>query len=151
VSQIWNEISIDRYLPMLRLLQPDDLEFLRNRTALPRRRVTRLRRQRAHLALSFLRYLERDFAQLCGAIRVLIALQPEPIQLAAARKLKRHMNSFRTATLLLRLRLLVLHHGMVSKGGIRVLTEFETVRRFVEELAGGRGCELANPVSLRPN
>jgi hypothetical protein len=150
VSQIWNDISIERYLPMLRLMQPNDLEFLRNRTALSRRRVTRIRKQRAHLALSFLRCLESDFAQLCAAIRVLIALQPDHIQPAASRRLRRHITNFRGATLLLRLRLLVLRQGMVSNGGIRVLAEFETVRRFVEELANGHTQELGNPVSLRP-
>ena len=55
------ELSLERYRPMMRLLDPDDLEFLRSQPGFTWRMASRLRAQRCQLFRSYLRSLDEDF------------------------------------------------------------------------------------------
>jgi hypothetical protein len=66
------ELSVQRYRPMLRLLDARDLEFLRTQPGYTPSLARNLRAQRCRIFRSYLRCLSADFARVCAAMRVLI-------------------------------------------------------------------------------
>lgn len=65
----WNpELSVDRYRPMFRLLEDDDIRFLRSQPGASPALVNRLRRQRYQVFQGYLSSLQRDFQQACQAL-----------------------------------------------------------------------------------
>ena len=68
-----DELSIDRYRPMMRLLDPEDFEFLRSQPGITSRQVARLRAQRCRIFRGYLRSLSADFGHVCMALKLLIA------------------------------------------------------------------------------
>jgi hypothetical protein len=67
-----NALSIERYRPMARLLNSEDLEFLRLQPGFTPRMATRLRIQRCQIFRGYLRCLNNDFAKVCMAIKILL-------------------------------------------------------------------------------
>jgi hypothetical protein len=73
VTLEWLEdLSIQRYRPMLRLLDARDIEFLRGQPGYTSRMAKNLRAQRCRIFRSYLRCLSVDFARVCTALRVLM-------------------------------------------------------------------------------
>jgi len=73
VTAEWiDELSIERYRPMLRLLDGTDLEFLRVQPGFTLGMETQLRRQRCQIFRGYLRTLSMDFRRVCAAIRVVM-------------------------------------------------------------------------------
>jgi len=68
-----DDISVERYRPMARLLSHDDLSFLRTQPGYTPQMEARLRTQRCRIFLAYLRNLESDFARVCAALRILLA------------------------------------------------------------------------------
>jgi hypothetical protein len=66
------ELSLERYRPMMRLLDPDDLEFLRSQPGFTWRMASRLRAQRCRLFRSYLRSLDEDFQQVSLALKLIL-------------------------------------------------------------------------------
>src|SRR5580704_8545641 len=56
-----DELSMERYQPMLRLLDGGDLEFLRSQPGFNSQMVSNLRRQRCQIFRGYLRCLSGDF------------------------------------------------------------------------------------------
>src|ERR1700689_4415181 len=67
-----DELSIERYRPMMRLLDSGDLEFLRSQPGFTPRMATKLRVQRCQIFRGYLRCLNGDFQRVCAAIKVLM-------------------------------------------------------------------------------
>ena len=67
-----DELSIERYRPMMRLLDGGDLEFLRSQPGFTPRMATKLRIQRCQIFRGYLRCLNGDFQKVCAAIKVLM-------------------------------------------------------------------------------
>ena len=67
-----DELSIDRYRPMLRLLCQDDLRFLRTRPGFTRQMETKFRTQRTAIFREYLRQLDSDFKRICMALKVVM-------------------------------------------------------------------------------
>ena len=65
-------IPVERYEPMLRLLERDDLRFLQSHPGCRRGMAARLRRQRCRLFQGYLRNLTSDFQQTCAALRIIM-------------------------------------------------------------------------------
>src|SRR5450759_906940 len=62
VTAEWiDELSTDRYRPMMRLLDSRDLEFLNSQAGFTPKMESRLRAQRCQIFRSYLRCLEMDF------------------------------------------------------------------------------------------
>lgn len=55
------DVTVDRYRPMLRLLEEDDMRFLRAQPGVTEAMVARLRSQRCQIFRGYLRCLELDF------------------------------------------------------------------------------------------
>jgi hypothetical protein len=73
VTPEWiDEICVERYRPMMRLLSTGDLEFLRSQPGYSPRMAARLRAQRCHIFLGYLRCLSADFARVCSALKILM-------------------------------------------------------------------------------
>ena len=74
VTTEWlTELSTDRYRPMLRLLEETDFQFLRSQKGFTTEMSRRLRRQRVHAFLGYLRLLQADFDRVCAALRLILA------------------------------------------------------------------------------
>jgi hypothetical protein len=71
-AQWIEELSVDRYRPMMRLLEPDDLDFLRGQPGFTGRMANRLRAQRCQLFGSYLRSLDKDFDRVSMALRLIL-------------------------------------------------------------------------------
>jgi hypothetical protein len=67
-----DELSIERYRPMMRLLDGGDLEFLRSQPGFTSRMAAKLRVQRCQIFRGYLRCLSGDFARVCSALKVLM-------------------------------------------------------------------------------
>jgi len=66
------ELSTDRYRPMLRLLDAADLQVLRSQPGYKPEIIARLRRQRCQIFRGYLRLLQDDFGQVCHALKLLM-------------------------------------------------------------------------------
>src|SRR5579864_3809496 len=66
-----DELSIERYRPMLRLLDGEDLEFLRSQPGFTPKMATKLRIQRCLIFRGYLQCLNADFGRVCAAMKVL--------------------------------------------------------------------------------
>jgi len=67
-----DELSVERYRPMMRLLDGADLEFLRSQPGFTPRMATKLRVQRCQIFRGYLRCLNGDFQRVCAAIKILM-------------------------------------------------------------------------------
>jgi hypothetical protein len=73
VTAEWiDELSVERYLPMLRLLDGKDLEFLRIQPGFTPAMEMQLRRQRCQMFQGYLRSLSTDFRRVCAATKVVM-------------------------------------------------------------------------------
>ena len=73
VTAEWiDQLSMDRYRPMLRLLDGQDLEFLRSQPGFNPKMEGQLRRQRRQMFEGYLRSLSMDFRRVCAAIRLIM-------------------------------------------------------------------------------
>jgi hypothetical protein len=67
-----DELSIERYQPMMRLLDDADVEFLRSQPGFTPRMAAKLRSQRCQIFRGYLRCLDGDFQRVCAAIKILM-------------------------------------------------------------------------------
>jgi hypothetical protein len=66
------EVSVERYRPMLRLLDDSDLKFLSAQPGFNPQLAVRLRRQRHRIFGCYLTSLQADFRQTCAALSTLV-------------------------------------------------------------------------------
>lgn len=66
------ELSVERYRPMMHLLNSADLAFLRAQPGFTRGMEATLRAQRCQIFSGYLRSLNTDFSRICAAIKVLM-------------------------------------------------------------------------------
>jgi hypothetical protein len=66
------ELSIDRYRPMTRLLDHRDLQFLQSERAWNRKQLDDFRRQRIRTFREYLKRLNADFASVCMALKIVM-------------------------------------------------------------------------------
>ena len=73
VTTEWLEdLSDDRYRPMLRLLEESDFRFLRAQKGFTPAMEKRLRGQRVEVFRGYLKMLEGDFKRVCMALRIVM-------------------------------------------------------------------------------
>ena len=128
------ELSLDRYRPMLRLLSQDDFRVLRAQPGFTWQMAARLRRQRCLIFRGYLRSLRIDFSRLCMALK-LVMIQSGGDRPDLASALTRRQLSFasRLAVIYLRLELYSIGIGAVPVDGL--LRLFEGLRLEVRNLA----------------
>jgi len=67
-----NDLSVEQYRPMLRLLDSADIEFLRTQPGYSQTMETKLRQQRCNVFRGYLRCLTADFQRVCTALKLLM-------------------------------------------------------------------------------
>lgn len=73
VTAAWiDELSVDRYQPMRRLLAGEDLGYLRSRPGFTVRMAADFRRQRCRIFQSYLECLQSDFQRVCMALKIVM-------------------------------------------------------------------------------
>lgn len=73
VTAEWiDELSLERYRPMLRLLDSADIDFLRVQPGFTPSMEKQLRRQRCQIFRGYLRSLSLDFRRICAAIKLVM-------------------------------------------------------------------------------
>src|SRR5215469_8223196 len=74
VTANWiEELSPERYHPMMHLLDPDDLEFLQSQPGFTPQMASRLRAQRSEIFRGYLRCLNADFQRVVTALKLILA------------------------------------------------------------------------------
>src|SRR5580693_4316265 len=114
VTSEWiDDLSLDRYRPMLRMLDGSDIAFLRSQPGFTPDMAKKLRAQRTQIFRGYLRSLETDFGRVCSAIK-LIMLQSKHDRPELAEALLRQQVTFACAMLSVRGRLLLYSMGVSS-------------------------------------
>ena len=67
------ELSIERYRPMLRLLDEEDFHFLQTQPGFTSQMAAKVRLQRCKIFRAYLRNLDADFVRICVALKAILA------------------------------------------------------------------------------
>jgi hypothetical protein len=128
VTAEWiDELSIERYRPMMRLLDGGDLEFLRSQPGYTPRMVTRLRIQRCLIFRGYLRCLSSDFGRVCSAIK-LVMLQSRHDRPDLAGALMRHQALFMAGVVSVHFRLFLYRWGLCGVDVSSLVKIFDMMR-----------------------
>jgi len=134
VTAEWiDELSIERYRPMMRLLDGQDLNFLRSQPGYTPRLATKLRIQRCQIFRGYLRCLSGDFGRVCAAIKVLM-LQSRHDRPDLAVALVRYQAIFACGILLVECRLLLFRWGLGAVDVSSLVRMFDIMRRELRTL-----------------
>ena len=134
VTAEWiDELSIERYRPMARLLLSSDIEFLRSQPACSSKTVRHFRRQRCQIFRAYLRCLQNDFARVCCALK-LILLQSQEDRPELATLLLRHQINFACGMLLVYCRLALYSWGICGVDVARLVKSFDSMRLELRSL-----------------
>ena len=128
VTSEWIEdLSLDRYRPMLRMLDGDDIEFLRSQPGFTPAMATKLRAQRTQIFRGYLKSLETDFARVCSAIK-LIMVQCKTDRPELAETLLQQQLSFACSMFGVRLRLQLYSWGICGVDVSQLVKLFDSMR-----------------------
>jgi hypothetical protein len=121
------ELSIEPYRPMFRLLDGQDLEFLRSQPGFTNKMATRLRVQRCRIFRGYLRCLNADFGRMCAAVKVLM-LQSGHDRPDLAATLLRHQATFLWRMFMVQFRLVLYQWGVCAVDVNGLVKIFEVMR-----------------------
>ena len=142
VTAEWiDDLSIERYRPMLRLLDSRDLEFLSAQPGFTPRMAGLLRAQRCQVFRGYLRCLSADFSRICGAMKLLMlhARRDRP-DLATA--LVRNQVLFAAGLIVVQCRLLLFQAGLCTvdvNGLVRIFDAMRIELRTLVPSTAGAG------------
>lgn len=134
VTAEWiDELSVERYQPMMRLLDGEDLEFLRSQPGFTSRMAVKVRTQRCQIFRGYLRCLNTDFKRVCTALKVLMlhSRQDRP-DLAAA--LVRNQVMFASGMIVAQFRLVLYRWGLCGVNGTSLVKLFDRMRLELRSL-----------------
>lgn len=118
VTAEWiDHLSVDRYRPMLRLLDEKNVRFLRCQPGYTLQAERHLRTRRAQLFRGYLNNLQMDFSRICLAL-----------QFFQASALPDHRVRFTWAMAEIRLRLMLYRLGLGAPDGSELLRLFDSAR-----------------------
>lgn len=134
VTAEWIEdLSLDRYRPMLRMLDGDDIEFLRSQPGFTPAMASKLRAQRTQIFRGYLKSLETDFTRVCAAIKlIMVQCQHDRPELAEA--LLRNQITFATAMFGVRVRLTLYRWGVCGVDVTQLVKLFDSMRLELRSL-----------------
>jgi len=134
VTAEWiDELSIERYRPMMRLLEEGDLEYLRQQPGFTPRMLTKLRIQRCQLFRDYLHCLDADFSRVCAALK-LVMLQSQKDRPDLAGALLRHQIQFAAGILGVQFRLLLYRWGFCGVDVTNLVQNFDMLRMELRTL-----------------
>jgi hypothetical protein len=128
VSSEWiDELSLDRYRPMLRMLDGNDIAFLRSQPGFTPSMAKKLRTQRTQIFRGYLRSMETDFGRVCLAIKLVMA-QSQQDRPELAEVLIRQQFTFAFAMLSVRFRLTLYSMGVCGVEVSKLVKIFYSMR-----------------------
>ena len=128
VTAAWiDELSVDRYQPMTRLLGEDDFHFIRSHAGSSRKRTTEFRRQRCELFQSYLRCLHSDFQRVFMALKI-IMVQSRYDRPDLAQLLLRSQRAFIFGLVMVEARVFLYRWGLASVEVNELLKLFDAAR-----------------------
>ena len=128
VTAEWiDELSTDRYRPMMRLLDSGDIEFLRSQAGFTSKMESKLRAQRCQIFRGYLRCLDMDFQRVCTALK-LVLLHSEQDRPDLSAVLVHHQIMFATGLLTARFRLLLYRWGICTVDVTALVQIFDVMR-----------------------
>ncbi len=128
------ELSVERYRPMMRLLDQDDILFLRSQPGFTPRLEVALRNERCRLFRGYLSLLEADFRRVSMAIKILM-LQSRYDRPDLASTLLRHQAVFALGITLVRIRLALYQLGLGAVDASILVKTFDAMRLELRSLA----------------
>jgi hypothetical protein len=128
-----DELSIERYRPMMRLLDGGDLEFLRSQPGFTPRMATKLRVQRCQIFRGYLRCLNGDFQRVCAAIKILM-LQSRQDRPDLAGVLVQHQVLFACGMAMVYFRLFLYRYGVSGVDVSSLVKNFDLMRLELRSL-----------------
>jgi hypothetical protein len=134
VTAEWiGELSVERYRPMMRLLDGADLEFLRSQPGFKPEMADRIREQRCDIFAGYLRSLEADFRRVCSAIHLLM-LQSRDDRPDLAAVLVHHQLMFAGGMLMIHVRLFFYRWGICGVDVGSVVKVFDVMQLELRSL-----------------
>ena len=128
VTAEWiGELSVERYRPMLTLLDGKDIEFLKSQPGFTPRMAIRLRIQRCQVFREYLRCLSADFGRTCAAVKVLM-LQSKNDRPELAGLLVRSQAVFACGIIGVQARLLCYRFGIGAVDAEILVSTFDAMR-----------------------
>ena len=128
VTAEWiDELSIERYRPMMRLLDSQDVAFLRTQPGFTPKMAARLRQQRCQIFRGYLRCLNTDFSRVCAAIK-LVMLQSQHDRPDLAGALIHHQLQFALGMAVVHLRLGLYRMGVCGVDVVTLVDIFDSMR-----------------------
>lgn len=121
------ELSMERYRPMMRLLDGDDLEFLKSTPGFQPERVSRMRKERCQIFRSYLKSLESDFQRVCCAVKILM-MQADQDRPDLAALLLRSQIAFGWGVLAIQFRVTLYSYGVGTVNVRALLRQFDVMR-----------------------
>jgi hypothetical protein len=135
VTAQWiDELSVERYKPMMRLLDGADLEFLRSQPGFTPEAATKLRIQRCQIFRGYLRSLSTDFGRINGAIRLLM-LQSRRDRPDLAAFMVRQQILFACGVLVVQFRLVLYRLGICGVDVTELVRIFDAMRLELRSIA----------------
>ncbi len=126
--------SLDSYVPMERLLESRDLEFLASEAGYRGEIAKRLMRERRRIFAAYLGHLVRDFNQLVRIGKLMIVYSTQDRQ-EFARRLWRQQTRFYAGVCSLRLQLALYPLGWTTTDPHRLVAALAAMRNQVQLLA----------------
>jgi hypothetical protein len=122
-----DELSVERYRPMIRLLDGEDLEFLRSQPGFTPKMEAKLRTQRCQIFRGYLRCLNADFGRVCAALKILM-LQSRNDRPDLAAALMRYQATFVLAMCMVQCRLVLYRWGVCAVDVTGLVDVFDKMR-----------------------
>jgi hypothetical protein len=122
-----DELSVERYRPMMRLLDERDLEFLRSQPGFRPPMEAKLRAQRSRVFRGYLRNLSADFRRVCMAVKVLM-LQSKRDRPDLAAVLVRQQALFALGIAMVEARLFLYRWGLCTVDVRALVKTFDVMR-----------------------
>lgn len=128
VTSEWiDDLSLDRYRPMLRMLDGSDVAFLRSQPGFTPDMARKLRAQRTQIFRGYLRSLETDFGRVCSAIK-LVMLHSKHDRPELAESLVRQQLTFACSMLSVRFHLVLYSLGICGVEVSKLVKIFDGMR-----------------------
>jgi len=125
VTAEWiDDLSTDRYRPMMRLLDSRDIEFLRSQAGFTPKMESEMRAQRCQIFRGYLRCLDMDFQRVCTALK-LVLVQSEQDRPDLSGVLLHNQILFATGLLAVHFRLILYGWGICTVDADRLVRIFD--------------------------
>lgn len=128
-----DELSIERYRPMMRLLNAGDVEFLRSQPGFTPAMAARFRAERCQAFSGYLRCLRIDFQRVCAALKLLM-LHSRYDRPDLAGVLVQHQLMFECGMVAVQFRLFLYRFGLCGVDVAGLVRTFDLMRLELRRL-----------------